>query len=718
MKRELGLFSVVAISLGAMIGSGIFVLPGIATKIAGPAAPLAYLLAGLIVVPAALAKSEMSTAMPEAGGTYVFVDKGMGPLMGTVAGFGVWFSLLFKSAFALVGLGAYLVIFADWPVKGIAIALTVVLALINASGIRQTAGLQRAVVYGVLAMLVAFIALGASKMDASRFEGFFDEGISGLLLATGVIFVSYAGVTKIASVAEEVRNPSRNIPLSILGSLALMMIIYPAVVLVMIAVVGTENLSDTVVPVVETARSFTNEIGVDVVAAIAVLALVSMANAGLLASSRYPFAMSRNALAPPIFQHLARRSGAPVYSILVSGGAMVLMITFLPLLEIAKLASAFQLLVFVLVNLAVIAFRESKVDWYRPTFRVPLYPWLPIAGIATCLGLLTQLGTLPLVGALGITAGGVVWYQLFGRSRVTKQSASLDALRIRATEGLVTTTRESLASPGAASVLVVERRGVSAGRERTLLKLGTQFVAGDGRLAVVHLDGPGQAATGHEHQLAEVAAETMETDEVDVDDRSTRTRRAALLQSVAEHDPDLILVEVPPFNRRTRSYVNDVRWLREHAERTVLFFHYRGMGEVNTMAILGSGGPADVAKITLAHRIAHQSGATVRLGHMLGEASSDAEADSIRNYHSRLEEVTEVPTESRVARAADLFTVLDELTEGADLVILGAASRIATRFSDLSERLAAALDVPVLTVRPAVPHKPSLRRRLLERLIY
>ena len=113
MKRELGLFSVVAISLGAMIGSGIFVLPGLATKIAGPAAPLAYLIAGLIVVPAAFAKSEMATAMPEAGGTYVFVDKGMGPLMGTVAGFGVWFSLLFKSAFALVGLGAYLVIFAD-----------------------------------------------------------------------------------------------------------------------------------------------------------------------------------------------------------------------------------------------------------------------------------------------------------------------------------------------------------------------------------------------------------------------------------------------------------------------------------------------------------------------------------------------------------------------------------------------------------------------------
>jgi amino acid transporter len=718
LKRELGLLSVIAISLGAMIGSGIFVLPGLATRIAGPAAPLAYLLAGLVVLPAALAKSEMATAMPEAGGTYVFVDKGMGPLMGTVAGFGVWFSLLFKSAFALVGLGSYLAIFADLPVKGVAIGLTVALALLNASGIRQAAGLQRAVVYSVLAMLVAFIAFGGPEMDVGRFEGFFDEGVSGLLLATGVIFVSYAGVTKIASVAEEVHDPSRNIPLGILGSLALMIIVYPAVVWVMIAVVGTEALSETVVPVVETARSFTNEIGVDVVAAIAVLALISMANAGLLASSRYPFAMSRNALAPPVFQRLTRRSQMPFVAILVSGGAMVLMIASFPLLEIAKLASAFQLLVFAVVNVTVIAFRESKVDWYRPTFRVPLYPWIPMAGIAACLGLLTQLGTLPLVGAVGITAGGVVWYQLFGRSRVTKQSASLDALRIRATEGLVNTTRESLASPGAASVLIVERQGVSDGRERATLKLGMQFVADESRLSVVHLDGPGQTPTGSGIQLEELAGENLETDEVNVDEQGTRTRRATLLQTVEEHDPDLILVEVPPLNRRTRSYVNDVRWLREHADRTVLFFHYRGLGEVNTMAILGSGGPADVAKITLAHRIARQSGARITFSHMLGEGASDAEADSIRSYHSRLEEVTDVPTDSRVARAADLFAVLGELTEGADLVILGAASRTTTRFSDLSERIAAAIDMPVLTVRPAVPHKPSMRRRILERLIY
>ncbi len=122
-------------------------------------------------------------------------------------------------------------------------------------------------------------------MDSTAFSGFFDEGASGLFLATGVIFVSYAGVTKIASIAEEVRNPDRNIPFGILGSLGLMMVVYPAVVYVMIGVVGVDALSGSGIPVVDTARKVTNEVGVDIVAVMAVLALVSMANAGLLASS-------------------------------------------------------------------------------------------------------------------------------------------------------------------------------------------------------------------------------------------------------------------------------------------------------------------------------------------------------------------------------------------------------------------------------------------------
>ena len=117
LQRTLGLSAVFTVSLGAMIGSGIFVLPGLGAKVAGPAVILAYVLAGLVMIPAAISKSEMATAMPKAGGTYLFIDRAMGPLVGTVAGFGVWFALVFKSAFALVGLGGYLMFFVDLPVR-------------------------------------------------------------------------------------------------------------------------------------------------------------------------------------------------------------------------------------------------------------------------------------------------------------------------------------------------------------------------------------------------------------------------------------------------------------------------------------------------------------------------------------------------------------------------------------------------------------------------
>ena len=112
LERRLGLGAIIAISISSMLGSGIFVLPGIAITITGPSVWLAYLLAAIAVLPAALSKSELASAMPSSGGTYVYLERSFGPLVGTVAGLGLWLSLLLKASFALVGFGAYLKILA------------------------------------------------------------------------------------------------------------------------------------------------------------------------------------------------------------------------------------------------------------------------------------------------------------------------------------------------------------------------------------------------------------------------------------------------------------------------------------------------------------------------------------------------------------------------------------------------------------------------------
>jgi APA family basic amino acid/polyamine antiporter len=156
LERDLGFYATVTISIGAMVGSGIFVLPGLAAAKAGPAVVLAYLLAGVVVLPAALSKAEMATAMPESGGTYLFIDRAMGPLPGTIAELGAWFSLVFKSAFALVGLGAYLLLFVQLStglVKLVALALGLLLVVVNTVGVKQTGRLQAAIVTVVLSVV-------------------------------------------------------------------------------------------------------------------------------------------------------------------------------------------------------------------------------------------------------------------------------------------------------------------------------------------------------------------------------------------------------------------------------------------------------------------------------------------------------------------------------------------------------------------------------------
>jgi len=180
LERDLGLFAVVAISIGAMVGSGIFILPGLALKTAGPAVILAYLLAGVLVLPAALSKAEMATAMPEAGGTYIYIERGMGPLLGTIAGVGTWFSLSFKGALALVGGVPYVLYLFDLPVKPVALALAVVLVLVNLVGAKQTGRLQVAIVAVMLAAMVWFVVGGLPSTDSTYYGGFFDEGSGGL----------------------------------------------------------------------------------------------------------------------------------------------------------------------------------------------------------------------------------------------------------------------------------------------------------------------------------------------------------------------------------------------------------------------------------------------------------------------------------------------------------------------------------------------------------
>jgi len=170
LQKTLTLYDVYSISTGAMFSSGFFLLPGIAAAETGPSVILAYLVAGLLILPSMYSMAELSTAMPKAGGTYYFLDRALGPLAGTVGGLGTWLALVFKSAFALIGMGAYLAIYANVPIQPLAAALAVAFGVLNVVGAKESSLLQRVLVTILVGVLGFYAAQGVLSPWMCRME--------------------------------------------------------------------------------------------------------------------------------------------------------------------------------------------------------------------------------------------------------------------------------------------------------------------------------------------------------------------------------------------------------------------------------------------------------------------------------------------------------------------------------------------------------------------
>ncbi len=436
LERDLGLASVIAISMGAMIGSGIFILPGIAMGEAGPSVILAFVLAAVLVLPAAVSIAELGTAMPEAGGDYIFIERGMGPGAGTIAGLGTWLMLMFKGSLALLGGMIYLgPVFLEFGIELterdfeiIAVTIGALLIGVNVVGVKQTGGLQKILVIVMLFILGGFVALTAGNVESGGYENFFAEGSAGLFAATATVLISYGGVTKVAAVAEEIENPGRNLPLGLLLSLGLTAGLYALIVFVLVGTVDAPTLEGSETPMVDGVDPFFGFVGVLLIVIAAMFALISTANAGVLTASRYPFALSRDNLLPDLFGQVDERFRTPVTAILTTGAVMLFVVVALPVDEIAKTAGAFQIVVYILVCLSLMAFRRRNPTWYDPEFESPFYPWLQLFGVVSGLFILTQMDLLPQVGGIGIALFGGLWYYVYGRPRVDRSGIMGDAI--------------------------------------------------------------------------------------------------------------------------------------------------------------------------------------------------------------------------------------------------------------------------------------------------
>jgi APA family basic amino acid/polyamine antiporter len=432
LKKQLGCLEVFAVAAGAMVSSGLFVLPAIAYAKAGPAVVLSYLFASILILPGALSQAELATAMPRAGGTYFYVERSLGPVWGLFGGLANWFSVAMKSAFAVVGMAVLIDVIINevfgvrmiaWHLKLFGVVCCLAFVAVNIMSVKHTTRFQVWLVGILLALLAFFVVFGAGGVKAGRFKGFLAEGWFDVFATAGLVFVSFGGLTKVASIAEEVKNPGKNLPLGMLLAWAIVALFYVAVVAIAVGLADGAELEASLMPISLAASKFAGSAGFAVLGIAAVAAFVTTANGGILAASRYPMAMSRDRLLPPVLARVNERFTTPHISVLLTGGFMIAAIVFLELELLVKTASTLMIILFILVNISVIIMRESRIQSYRPKFRSPLYPYIHVGAVIAYGFLIIDMGLVP----LSITAGFVVlsaaWFWLYVYRRVTRASA-------------------------------------------------------------------------------------------------------------------------------------------------------------------------------------------------------------------------------------------------------------------------------------------------------
>jgi basic amino acid/polyamine antiporter, APA family len=417
LVRELGLSQALAIGLGTMIGAGIFVLSSLAADRAGPAASLSYIAAGLICLPTAMAVSELATGMSQAGGSYHLISRSLGPVAGAVVGPGNWLGLVFATGFYLIGFAEYVDYFVDVPTWATALVAGVFFIFLNYRGAKLSGGVQNIIVVLLVLILALFVVRGLFNVTPVLHDPFVPNGWGAVFATVGLIIVSFTGFEKISTIAEEIKRPERNLPRAIIGSVLVATVLYASILYVATGIIPYDRLAELRAPLVEAANLFMSVVGIVGMSIGALLATASSANAAIMASSRINFAMGRDHVLPSWFNEIHPSYGTPHRSVLVTGVLAILLALSGQAAVLAEISSALFMVSYALLALSVLVMRRAQPSWYRPSFRVPLYPVLPAIGGLLALAVITTMEPVSQIAGLGLVVGSLIWYFAWARRK-------------------------------------------------------------------------------------------------------------------------------------------------------------------------------------------------------------------------------------------------------------------------------------------------------------
>ena len=698
LERSLSLSYVIAISVGGMLGSGIFVLPGLASNITGSSVWLAYLLGAVCVLPAALSKSELATAMPSSGGTYVYIERAFGPLFGTISGIGLWLSLLLKSSFALIGLSAYLSVLIninDDMARLVALGFLSFILLLNIFGVKKVGKVQLVIVIVSLICLSALFLFGFPKINSTFLVPFMSDGNAGLISAVAFVYISYSGVIKVAAIAGEIKNPNKNLPLAMILSLLSITAIYVFTAFILVGNIPAESLGLDIKPIHTLAKLLGGEHFGYVAAVIGVITLVSGANAGVLASSRFPFAMARDLLMPPLFSKIHSKYLTPVVAILFTGFVMSLVILFLDVVKIAKLASAFMVMMFIAVNFCVVILRETSAQWYKPTYRSPLYPFLQGFGIISGFVLLLLLGWVPLMSVVVIFIIGFVLYLFVGRSATRtgvltnyghipalflfyKKNSSDETVVIK--NGFSSNLDGKLASDAGTIVPLLGNENSAEMLTEVACAINTRSsvqavniteVPNQTFLEALNKDTP--KILSIERRLKKLSV----SKKLNIDFESVVTHEVSntIAELSGQTNCDWLVMGWSGRAHRGILVQNPIGWLLANVSSNFALFKDNGIKNIGKVLIALRPGRKDKNFLSVADRVCLFYGASLTLLHVVPSSFSKIETKKMKQKSLSLLSVLKAPYDLKIQESEDPIGSISSLSSDYDLLILGAPEK-------------------------------------------
>jgi amino acid transporter/nucleotide-binding universal stress UspA family protein len=684
-----------------MIGAGIFVLPSIAADSAGPAAALSFFIGGVIALLTAMTASELGTAMPKAGGSYYFVNHALGPIFGSVVGWGNWMGLAFASAFYCIGFGDYVIqwlpVATDTAISlGVmslsveqiaALAAATLFVGVNYMGAKETGNIQNVIVITLLVILGIFMAGAMLQGDVAKLKPFAPKGYGSVLPTTALVFVSFLGFAKITTVAEEIRNPGRNLPLAIIGSVLAVTVIYVVVMLVLTSATPTPLDELEGVAVVEVGRIALGSFGAVMLTFGGLLATASSANASILASSRINFAMGRDKLVSDWLNKIHDKFATPSRSIAVTGGIILAFILYGDVKTLAKAGSVLHLIVYGCMNLALLVMREADDPNYNPDYEVPYYPLIPIAGAISSFGLIAFMGGTEQLLSLAFVGVGILWYFVYAK-RQTEKRGLLTSLVVDRSEQMPDSAVEAakMVRPNTNEFRVMVPLA-NPETEKNLMTLASAYAKQHGGTVVaVHIvqvpeqtplemvaDDP-EYFDGSE-DLLEKARQDAETFGVDVETHTILSHRSfdEIFDAARTHDVDLTILgwgeDAHGSPGRVESAMDDLT-----GALPCDFIVYRDRGlEPSNILLPTAGGPASEISAEVARVLSNQFDTEMTLMHVVDDERERAQGEAFLDQWAREHGFGDA--EQSIAISEDPYAAIEAVGEDYSLVILGASER-------------------------------------------